>query len=270
MRRSIEAGKGAERHPYAFIRLRYANDLQHYVTSLHLAGVWSEQRPQMAVPPFDEKQRGILLSLLSSIEDCANLFGTYHLHYSLAFAYCVGAEVSDILGDTDNRNRQAREALTLAREKRLSAIVERAAKLLRGENTFSSLRSQIATIATIDTDKQKAVMTEEQKARFVEAFLESYKGDTDTEAMRTALRQDVDDMVAVAKQRVEWCRHVHIIQDQRHERSLETFYHSIPQKFIVCQLFHYQSMRPGYSFDDLWLGFKGAFCLWCQHRSLNP
>ena len=77
------------------------------------------------------------------------------------------------------------------------------------------------------------------------------------------------DVVAVTKCRREWCQHVQLLEkDTRHTQSLETMPRTIPKKKIVCARLGHESLRVGYSFDELWPFFKGVYCLGCPARSL--
>jgi hypothetical protein len=213
----------------------------------------------------EAQTRDMIESFLPTLQGCAQIFAKYHMLHDLAVAYCDIADIYDILGDLENRNRLAREALRLAKEKGLDRITLRARRVLEDEVTFSSLRSRFEQGPS---DRDLASSSEEDKARFTEFCLRAYAGDADIDEMREAVRSDVEDMVAAAKQRVEWCRHVQIIQDLRHTQSLTTMYRTIPEKWIVCMELGYKSLHPGHSFEDLWPFFKGVYCLGCPNRSL--
>jgi len=200
------------------------------------------------------------------LRECAEIFAKYRMTPALAQTYCDAADLYDILGDLENRNKLAQEALELAEGKQLTDILQRARKLLRNEFTVSSLIEQIDHNLN---DKHLASLDEESKKQYVGIILEAYAEDADIEAMRKAVEADLNDMVSVAKQRWEWCRHVQFVEDLQHTRSLATLYRTIPKKRIVCMELKHASLREGYSFDELWPMFKGIYCLGCHSRSLT-
>lgn len=205
-------------------------------------------------------------SFLPAAQQCALIFAKYHMFHDLAIAYCDIADLYDVLGDSEHRDKLAREALALAEEKELESVAGRAQRTLEDESTFSSLKSRLERGPT---QGDLASSSEEDKARFTEFCLRAYARDADIDEMREAVRCEVEDMVLVAQQKVEWCRHVEIIQDLRHTRSLDTIYRTIPKKWIVCPELGYRSPDPGRSFEELWPLFKGGYCLGCSSRSLD-
>jgi hypothetical protein len=76
----------------------------------------------------------------------------------------------------------------------------------------------------------------------------------------------VDDLVALAKERLTWCREVELTEHLRHTQSLKTLYQEIPLKRISCKTLGHVSWREGRSFEEMWPTFKGMYCLRCTLR----
>jgi tetratricopeptide (TPR) repeat protein len=251
---------------WARIRLQRVNDHAHQMSMFQLVGakLGAIQDP-LLIETFETQKEDMIRNFLPMLHGCAQIFAKYHMVHDLAITYCDAADIYDILGDLENRDRLAQEALDLAENRGMAKIAERAQKLLKDQFTFSSLREPLDQGPS---DKDLASLDEEGKAQFVGSLLRAYAGDTNVEEMRKAIEADVDDIVAAAKQRVEWCRHVQIIQDLQHTRSLATMYRTIPKKRIVCIELGHESPYEGYSFDELWAMFRGVYCLGCPSRSL--
>lgn len=251
---------------WARIRLQRVNDHAHQLSLFQLtsAKLGMTQDPLLIETSKIQKE-DMIRSFLPILHGCAQVFAEYHMVHALAVIYCDAANIYDILGDLENRNKFAQEAFDLAESKGLTKTARRAQKLLRDEFTFSSLRKNLDQGPS---DEGLALLDEDGKAQLVEFFLGTYAGDSDIEEMRRAVEADVNDMVTAAKQRAEWCRHVQIIQDLRHTQSLATMYRTIPKKWIICTKLGHRSLYPGYSFNELWPMFKGAYCLGCLSRSL--
>jgi len=208
----------------------------------------------------------IVKEFLPHLEECARVFAKYHMATELAGMYCDAADIYDVLGDSDQRAKFASEALKIAVDKGLTRIKERAERIIRNESTFSALR---ARMDIVPGDQELAASSEEDKVRLVEFFLQAFRGEANVEQMREAIRSDVEDMVEAAKQRLEWCKHVQIIQELKHTQSITTMYRQVPKKHIICELLKHRSPNAGYSFAELWPMFKGVFCLGCPHRTLT-
>jgi hypothetical protein len=251
----------------ATIRMQRVADQGHHLALSTLVIEGTPKTPEMEAAQ-EEKER-ILNGLLYALNECANVFAKYHMLSMLAVMYCNAADIYDILRDFSNRDRAAQQALDLATSKGWSSIAERATKILRNESTFSSFAQQVDHLE-LNKDKDLAAYDEEDKKRYVAAFLQAYAGDIDAEKMRESVMSDMNDMVAAARQRLEWCQHIQIIQELEHTRSLATMHRTIPKKHIVCALLRYESPKHGHSFDELWPFFKGIYCLGCTRRSLAP
>jgi hypothetical protein len=251
---------------WAVFRTSHLGDFAHHQSQIYLMGLArvGETSPQGI--ELESRTKTQLLSILAEIDRCVQIFGKYHLMYALAKSICDAADIYDILGDTGNRDRLAKETLEIASERKFVELTERAQNLLLNRNTFTSLREK--TTAKFN-DREIANLAENGKADYINILLRAFAGDVNIDKIRAGIASDVDDMVASAKQRLEWCRHVEVIQDLRHTKSLGTIYREIPQKKIVCMELGYESPMPGLSFDKLWPMFKGGFCLGCSSRSLE-
>lgn len=252
---------------WARIRAQHIVDHAHQLSVFHLIG--DKLGLKDSAPTKGDVVRDVdsmVQGFLPHLEECAQIFAKYHMAAELAIIYCDAADIYDILGDAEPKEKFSTEALRIAKDQGLTQIAERAARIIRNESTFSSLR---ATLDIVPGDKELVAFSAEDKTHYVDVFLQAFKGDADIEKMRDAVRSDLEDMVEAAKQRLEWCKHVQIIQDRRHSQSLNTMYQEVPKKWIVCNLLRYRSPNAGFSFAELWPMFKGVYCLGCPHRSLS-
>ncbi len=251
---------------WALIRSQHMRVYAHRLSMVHL--LITETTTSQAVKSlkrFTEDQERTFRMCLYVLQECAAIFGKYQMIHPLVKTYCDIADILDILEDFENRNKYAQEALNLASQKNLVNIIERSQDILNNKSTYSSL---LETMKESDKDKNLASYDKKRKAHYVESVLESFAGEIDIEEIREAVTTGVEDMVAVAKQRTEWCKYVQIIEDKSHEKSLETFYREVPKKWIVCTELKHRSIYHGYSFEELWPLFRGGYCLGCLSRKL--
>lgn len=260
-----KTAKGKSDIEWAIIRTGHLRDFAHHLSQFLLMDFIRSPETSSPVIELEQQSKAQLFQILAEIDYCVQIFGKYHLMYALTKSLCDAADIYDILGDVGNRDRLAKEALEAANSIFVE-LIDRSQNLLQNRNTFTALREK--TVAGMG-DSELATLREEEKAAYVNTILSALSGNVDIDKIRVAVTSDVDDMVASAKQRRGWCRHVEIIQDLRHSKALETMYREIPQKWIVCKELGHRSPAPGSSFVNLWPMFKGVYCLGCTSRSLE-
>lgn len=264
-RKAEELVKDKNEIEWATIHMDHLSDFVHYISLIFIfKSVDSLESVSQAIQK-DEHTKQLFYLVLMDFDKCAAIFGKYHLMQSLANLFSAGSEIYDILGDIENRDRLAGEALGIATTYGFSEIIQRTQKVLQNQNTFNSLFGEPGKIAK---DEYLSSLDEDAKTHYANSVIQSLGDNVDIESKREAIVSDVNDMVSSAKQRIGWCKHVQIIQDLGHTKSLETMYKQIPPKWIVCEVFGYRSPESGPSFDQLWPLFKGVHCLSCIKREL--
>jgi hypothetical protein len=251
---------------WAIIRSSHLNDFAHHLSQVFFMRLVQATETPPQKPDFDIQTRKLLFEILVEFDHCVQIFEKYRQMHALAKSLCDEADIYDILGDVSNRDRLAKQALEIASNKNFVELKNRSQDLLLNQNTLTSLREKAASEVG---DRELADLDEKGKADYVTTISRAFAGNVDIEKIREAITSDVDDMVASAEQRLDWCRHVEIIQDLSHTKSLETMYREIPQKRIVCMELGHKSPTPGLSFDKLWPMFRGVYCLGCTSRSLE-
>ncbi len=248
---------------WASIHIRHLEDYAHFQVITIVMRASGEGKSPTEALASDTMTVQFLQQTLADFERCAEIFQKYEMMQLLADLLCEGAEIYDILQDANNRDRLARQALELATERGFAEVIQRSQRILRNENTYSSL---LGDVAKYGRDDYFANLTGPEKGHFVDSMLASLPGGLEDQERRRAVAADVDDMVAASKQRLTWCKHVEIIQDLTHTKSLATMYKGIPAKRITCVQLGHQSPASGRSFDELWPTFKGGYCLGCVYR----
>jgi hypothetical protein len=71
-----------------------------------------------------------------------------------------------------------------------------------------------------------------------------------------------------AKERLNWCRHLNVIQNLRHTRHPSTMYRTDPDRACQCNLHQYQSIFPSPDWKIVITAFKKTYCEQCPDR--NP
>lgn len=251
---------------WAIIYTRHLRDYSYHLFQIVSTGALRNADTSDHDIAIDTETKNYLLSILIEYEKCVAILGKYELVHFLAKTLCDAAAVYDLLGNLKERNRLANIALEIATEKGFTDILEQAQNIIQRDASFTE---SMNTLKSKSSDDFFASLNDEQKAVVVNNMLHAVSDTEDVDIIRQAISVEVDDLISVAKQRLIWCRHVQIIQDLQHQKSMETFYRSIPAKWIVCAELRYQSTSSGYSFDALWPMFKGVYCLGCNKQSLR-
>ena len=210
----------------------------------------------------------LLRSHLVSVKECADVFHKFMMVGALAGAYLDAANIYDLLGESDSRDDIARDALKIATRNQLAPIADRARSLLDGTVTKPGLQ-RFELDGSVEA--RLASLTRDEQDNFVETVLAAYSRDASIELMREAVRVGIEDLVGVAKQRMMWCREIELTEDLRHTESLETLYRETPFKRVSCKLLGHVSQSRHRSFQEVWPGFKGMYCLGCAcRRPVDP
>jgi hypothetical protein len=72
----------------------------------------------------------------------------------------------------------------------------------------------------------------------------------------------------IAREQLEWCRHIELLEDQRHTLHPATHYKADPNCICVCKLLGYRSAVPSQDWAVVISAFKRPYCEGCPER--NP
>lgn len=251
---------------WAFIHTRHLEDQLHIESLIRLIGLSNSSTVHGSVNSTVYEAmhfKKIREWYLPEIAKCEKIFKEHHLIDSLAYLYCFTAEIFDSLEDIDNRNKIAHHALALSKDHGLEGTRVRAERIIAGTHTFSWVREQ--SKSPNSNDLEIALWDEETKQNYIETFLRIFQNEVSEERYK-AVRQGVEDMVAVAKERVDWCKYVELTENLEHTKSIDTMYNAHPPKYVTCRKFNHRSLNSGNSFEQLWPFFRGIFCLGCVNR----
>jgi hypothetical protein len=71
----------------------------------------------------------------------------------------------------------------------------------------------------------------------------------------------------IARERLNWCRHIELIQDLEHTRHPSTHYRQDPDRHCRCAKHGYESLIGSTDWHLVIKSFKMALCLNCPDRS---
>jgi len=189
-------------------------------------------------------------------DKAGHLEGTLRATMHLADLYLLGSQ-------REAAQALSRSVLPQAEAMEYSALVERAKEHLEGRALPDKLREMHDHAFTADEDIGLANMTDDQARAFARDVCEE-KG-IPRERLRVA-EQDVFAFREIARERLDWCRHINLIQDLTHTQSSSTMYSSDLRHDAECEKYSYRT-NIGSSDPQVVIGaFKANFCEGCPSR----
>jgi len=82
------------------------------------------------------------------------------------------------------------------------------------------------------------------------------------------VERDCHSLRDVARERVNWCRFINVVQDLGHLRSPHTMFLSDPTRYCICEYYGHRSAIGSPDWKTVIRAFKDAYCVGCESR--NP
>ena len=174
------------------------------------------------------------------------------------------ADMFMALGNDTAAKRLASGTLGRARALRLGRLTEQAEALARGDWFVHAYEQKLRARRDLDEDELLAVESDEELVRLSRAAIHLMK--LPENRLATILAEH-EAMRSVARERLSFCRHLHVIQDLEHTREQETFYAEIPDQVCRCALYGSSSAIPSKDPQRLLVEFKAQICRNCESKS---
>jgi hypothetical protein len=175
------------------------------------------------------------------------------------------ADLYELVGrETDARN-VAREVLPKAEVMDYAALVERAREHLSGQGLQSRINETFRkkTDEEIQT-RQSQKSDEELKANSMQTLrvlgLPSER--------LPVMEREYHSIRDQARERLDWCRHLNLLQDLRHTQHPSTHFRSDPQRICECTFHGFRSTFSHQDWQMVIRTFKRTYCETCPDR--NP
>ena len=220
----------------------HMQDFAQYLCQVFITGIGLSPKKSTESEAVNEINQETMVTILNEIDKCVQIFSKYQLTYALAKSLCDAADIYDVINDRNNCDRLVKVSQGISNEKGFTDLSLRADNILQNKGTFSQL---LQSTSNVLDDHELANFDENKKSQYINTFLRIFQNDPEIEKIRVAVTSDVEDMIASAKQRTEWCRHIQIIQDLSHTQKIETMYKDIPNKWIICKELGCQSQSTG-------------------------
>jgi Domain of unknown function (DUF4365) len=216
--------------------------------------------PQGRPQPNQDAQICELITEVKSAKQLAASIGNLDEEIRLTLRL---AEMHMALGNVVVAKELATGALQRASAFRYPLLVKQAESLSRGEWFFNTIETQLKNARDQDEDELVAAQTNAD----IEGLSLSTLHLIDLPPDRLeAVRNEHYAMQIVARERLSFCRHLHIIQDLAHTRQRATFYAVAPTQACRCDLYQTTSAVPSQNVRQLVDAFKTDVCHDCMSR----
>ncbi|MCY1036191.1 DUF4365 domain-containing protein [Corallococcus sp. BB11-1] len=174
------------------------------------------------------------------------------------------AEVESVRGNIDIAKKLASSVLPKAQALRYAQTEQRALALIKGETYLKTTKEQWEKIETADPDFAVSQWSDADVRKYAAGGIQLLG--LSSERLVNA-EKDYAAMRVNARARIDWCRHLAILQNLTHTRSRESFYAEDPPRICACTLLKHRSQIESQEPEMLVSAFKRAYCLTCAHRA---
>ncbi|HEX8129406.1 MAG TPA: DUF4365 domain-containing protein [Pyrinomonadaceae bacterium] len=177
----------------------------------------------------------------------------------------IKADFYELAGHDAKAQEIARQVLPKAKAMGYALIVSHAEEQLSGQG----LRSKQDSATTKKTEEEqvirKANRSDEESRLYAKQFLNAK--DLPVERL-PVIEREYFSVRDVAREKINWCRHIGRLNDERHTRHLSTYYRTDPNRICVCNLHGFRSPVSDTNWKVISSGFKKIYCENCADR--NP
>jgi Domain of unknown function (DUF4365) len=165
--------------------------------------------------------------------------------------------------DREEAGRQRLESvLGLARGMGYDHYVEQIEAALAGDSNYRRYMNRVTNPPDMDTEM--AAMSDAEVRRYALHCLEAVElpGDRLPVVERASFAAR-----AISQEKMNWCRHIELYDDKRHESSPATHYQTDPPRVGCCTLYRYKSRIASPDWAAVIARFKTCYCGGCTDRS---
>ena len=173
------------------------------------------------------------------------------------------ADLASLTGDEELARAMAQEVLPFAEAYQFDNIAEQATGHINGDPFYRQLLRTNLEGPNADPDNQVAGRTDEEVRNTARRILEGSGLPMDR---LPVFEREVQSHRDIGRERLNWCRHIQLIQDLQHTRSRSTSYALDPERYCFCEKFEFRSKISSPDWPVLIRVFKGNYCLSCTAR----
>ena len=214
---------------------------------------------------FKAKVEYIASAFVPDLESAISLYKHADYLEGVLRSKILMANCLDLIGRVDQAKGIASEVLRIARAYDFADIVADADAQTNGLPLHRRMERSLRRKASEDRDVAFAQNSEQSLKEYALYTMEALGVPSDRFPM---VERECHCERDVARERLNWCRYINLMQDQGHLRSPSTLYLSDPTRYCICEHYGYRSAIGSPDWKTVIRAFKDAYCVGCDSR--NP
>jgi hypothetical protein len=173
------------------------------------------------------------------------------------------ADLFDSLGQDQAAKKLAEGAVVVARAMGYRRLELHALEYIEGKTIIQMFQEELAGRNAVDEDVHTADESDENVRAVARFTLDSLGLPPER---LPVLEREAASCRLIARERVDFCRHIGLIQDLRHTAHPGTCYATDPSRACVCEKLGYRSNVESTDAETVISAFKRAYCEGCPAR----
>jgi hypothetical protein len=174
------------------------------------------------------------------------------------------ADFYELVGRQDDARGIAQEVIPKAQIMGYAALIERAQEHLSGQGLQSRINESLRKKTDEEIQIRQSEKTDDElRANAIQMLRILGLPAERVQVMEREYRSVRD----LAHERLDWCRHLSLLQNLRHTLHPSTYFRSDPQRVCECPLLGYRSTFPHTDWQVVLRAFKRTYCDGCPERS---
>jgi hypothetical protein len=173
------------------------------------------------------------------------------------------ADLHEAIGEVDEARRLASEVLPLATAMQYDTIEENARDHLAGRTLLRQFVERIEEVRYVDEDVKLAASTDEELHQLARDTVAAAGMSIDR---INAVRRHHESRRAIARERLDWCRHIDLESDFGGVTSIDDLLLHDPEQICTCRELGHRSAIPCADWATVIQAFKDNYCAGCDRR----
>jgi hypothetical protein len=180
-------------------------------------------------------------------------------------AEMLKADFLEFIKREDEAKAISQNVLPKAQAMGYTIIVSRAEEHLAGQGIRRKQDATHAEKTEEEREMRNANRSEEESRRYAAQALRLMGLPAER---LPVLEREYFSLRDVSVEKVNWCRHIDRLNDERHKWHPATTYKTDPNRFCICTLHGFETVIPNSDWKALSVEFKKTYCENCPDR--NP
>jgi hypothetical protein len=206
----------------------------------------------------------VVSRVLGMLAQAKSIFEASGATEGMLHAKMLRADFLEVVGDAANAKEIGREVYPIASAMGYLRLAERAKDLLDDKTLLMEFERGWIASKDVDDDIWFSLLPEDDLLLFANSTLRAYAL---PENRLPVVREYCRSLREIAGERVNWCRHIEMLENLDQTGDPATAYTAAPDRRCSCQLHGYATTIITSDATSLILSFKQLYCARCRNRS---